>query len=331
MSNGYALLSPRYFARMKTDALARRLRFAPPNALVRRLLLTEADFLLFEAIDRHGPLPTHYLYEFTRHLRRDYSHLQNRLTEFYNGDSAGPFLTRPPQQFAGFEARYQHVVYDLAPRARRALADRGALAIHSPPRTDPFLHRLMGACVAASIELAASGKALRYISREEILAHPKCPAATRNAANPMVIPLSGLGNRALIPDDLFGLEYPGAGFRFFAVEIDRNTESIERRNLEQSAFAKKIVSYLDILRTQSYRTWWGIPNLSILTVSTNCTHVRNLVGYLDRQGDRALSARFGFTFEPSFGANWRVPRKVLTDLVTKPWMALGSPKNIGLA
>src|SRR3546814_19257908 len=70
-------------------------------------------------------------------------------------------------------------------------------------------------------------------------------------------------------DLLFGIEYLGAGFRFFAVEIDRNTESIERKNLKQNAFGVKITAYLDVLRRQSYRSHWGIPKLPILTVTTN--------------------------------------------------------------
>jgi hypothetical protein len=62
---------------MNTDTLNRRLRFAAPNPLVRRLQLVDADILAFEAINRHGPLPSHYLYEFTKHVRRDKTHLVN--------------------------------------------------------------------------------------------------------------------------------------------------------------------------------------------------------------------------------------------------------------
>jgi len=313
---------------MSTDALARRLRFAPPNPIARRMVLTEADYLAFEAINRHGPLPTHYLYQFTKRLRKDYRQLQNRLTDFYNGTRAqGAYLSRPPQQFAGFEARYQHIVHDLAPKAKIALAERGTLARHSPKRIDPFLHQLMGACVAASIELTAPSKGLRYIPREEILTHPKCGRA-REAGNPMAIPLPGLGNRnSLVPDDLFGLEYPGTGFRFFAVEIDRNTESIERRSLDQNAFGKKIAAYLQVLRNQAYREWWGIPNLHILTVTTNATHARNIIDHIQRQNDPAYAERFAFACEPALGANWRVPRGVL-GLLDNPWITAGADKDI---
>lgn len=311
---------------MNTDALDRRLRHAPPNPRVGRIQLTEADYLLFEAIDRHGPLPSHYLYEFTKHVRKDKSHLQNRLTEFYNGDTEGIFLTRPPQQFASFEARYQHLVYDLTPRARLALSARGTLSWSRPRRTDPFLHQLMTACVGASLELAAPAFGLRYISREEILTHEKCPLDTRQANNPMALTLSP--GHMLIPDDLFGIEYPGVGFRFFAVEIDRNTESIERKNLDSNTFGRKIAGYLSVLDRRLYSQHWGLPNLSVLTVTTNATHARNILDFIERQEQTKYTERFAFAVEPSFAANWRVP-KALLNLLNEPWTTVSGTKDIG--
>ena len=291
--------------------------------------MTEADLLAFEAIDRHGPLPTPYLYAFTRHLRKDYSQLQNRLTELYNGTRAQPpWLVRPQQQFASFHARYQHLVYDLAPPARLALGERGWLARWSPKRTDPFVHRLMAACAGASFEQGANARGLRYIAQEEILAHPKA-ARARQAANPLAIPLPTIdAQRALVPDDLFGLEYPGAGFRFFAVEVDRNTESIERKALAQTAFGRRITAYLQLLRTQAYRDWWGIPNLNVLTVTTSDVHRHNMLLHLAKQNEPARAGRFAFTCAIEFGANWRVPRDLL-DLLDRPWSTTAGDRDIG--
>ncbi|MEQ1882279.1 MAG: replication-relaxation family protein [Burkholderiales bacterium] len=319
-------------AHARTDALSRRLRFSAPNPLVRRLVLTEADYLIFEAIDRHGPLPTHYLYEFTKHLRRDFTHLQNRLTEFYNGDQvggkAGSYLNRPPRQFAGFEARYQHMVYDLAPRAKAALAERGTLARHSLRCGGPFLHQLMSACVGASLEVAARDAGVRYIAREEIISHPKC-RKPREALNPMAIPLPGADQRTLIPDDLFGFQYSGGGFRFFAIEIDRCSESIESNRRTKNSFSAKIAGYQQILAQGAHTQWWGIPNLTVLTVTTNRTHAANLIDYIRRQ-DQYLD-RFAFAVEPSFGANWRVPKHILADLLHLPWATAAGAKDIGKA
>lgn len=294
----------------------RRIRSAPPAPRVTRLALSEADYRMFEALNRHGPLPANYLYAFTRHLRRDRSHLQNRLTEFYNGDSGGAYLTRPSQQFASYRARYQHLIYDLAPRALRALAERGLLATHARMRSDPFVHRFMAACVSASVELTAPSIGLRYISLPEILDHPRCGGA-RSAINPLALPVAGGAIGEIIPDLLYGLEHPGVGFRFFAVEIDRNTESIERRNLRQSAFARKVEGYVAALRHQSYRSWWGIPNLHILTVTTNVTHARKLIEYIQTHIPEQMQPRFAVKTETTFGIDWHVPDAALAGLLTE--------------
>ncbi|WP_422058519.1 hypothetical protein [Sphingomonas sp.] len=281
------------------------------------MIPTEADIRLFEAIDRHGPLPTHYLHELTRHARGNLANLKFRLTHFYNGDAHGPYLARPQQQFASFHARYQHLVYDFAPRAKLALAERGTLVRQPQGRAAPFVHQLMQACVGASFEIKASDHGICYISRSEILA---------KAAADLALPLSA--NRSLIPDDLFGLEYPGAGYRFFAVEIDRNTESIERSISGQTSFGRKIAAYLHILRTRAYRTHWGIPNLTVLTVTTNRTHAANIIEYIRAQDAGPFAERFLFQAEPSFGANWRVPSDVLSGVLTEEWRTIADARRI---
>jgi hypothetical protein len=324
MPTDYRLCTARYAAMMAHEAVGRRLRHADPEPRARRLVLSEADHLLFEAIDRHGPLPSSYLYEFTRHLRRDRTHLQNRLTEFYNGDGHGSYLTRPQQQFASYEARYQHLVYDLAPRARLLVAERRAL---SSPRSDPFVHRLMTACVSASFELTAGRHGLRYIPVNEILDRPGA-ASARASTSPLALPIPRADHSALVPDLLFGLEYPRAGFRFFAVECDRNTESIERRNLRQSAFARKLTGYATVLDAQAYRNWWGIPNLHMLTITTNAVHAANILRFIRDQISPSLHPALGITVAPAFGRNWRVPKEPLACLMDMPWQTASGWKEI---
>ena len=308
------------------DALGRRVRTAAPMPRAQRLVITEADHLLFEALTRHGPLPSSYLYEFTKHVRRDRSHLQNRLTEFYHGDGSGGLLTRPPQQFANYRARYQHVVYDLTPRSERLIAERGLGRLHRL-RTDPFVHRLMGSCVGASLELCAPDHGLRHISLDEILSHAPCRAA-KAGVHPLALPVAHADTATIIPDLLFGLHYPGTGYRFFAVEIDRQTESIERRNLRQSAFARKIAAYGSALREQTYRSWWGVPNLHILVVSTSVRHAENILTYVADHGSPECQARFAISAEPMFGADWRVPGALLARLLTEPWRTTTGTRDL---
>lgn len=308
---------------MASAAPVRRLRNARPETRVGRLVLGQADYELFTAIDRHGPLPSSYLYEFTKHLRRDRSHLQNRLTEFYHGDAGGPYLTRPSQQFAAYEARYQHLVYDLTRRARLLLAECDVMAPR-PARSDPFVHRLMTACASASFELSAAHHGLRYISTDDIRSRQAERVGNRiEGAAPL------LQQALVVPDFLFGLEYPGEGFRFFAVECDRNTESIERRNLNQTAFARKLAAYSALLDAQAYRGRWGTPNLHVLIITTSARHARNLLAAIKAHVAARYQSAFAISIASSFGADWRVPKEPLGALLGDPWLTVSGARSFG--
>lgn len=312
---------------MKTaDALDRRVRFAPPNPRVQRIELNETDFLLFEHIDRHGPLPIHYLYELTKHFRRNKNHLQHRLTEFYNGDEGGPYLKRPAAQFNSFEARYQHIVYELTPRAKMVLASQGRLGKFPLKRNNDFVHDLMAACVSASIQIGAKENGLEYVARETIL--------SRSGSS---IGIEVPGTR-LFPDDLFGLkgkDEKGDWYRFFAVEIDRNTESIETKTAGvPGKFGRKIEHYSHIIGTRSFKAHWDIPNLSVLTVTTNDQHARNMIAYVEKTQPK-WKHKFLFQTETMFGTRlsedadqfWRMPKGLLTHLLD-PWQTTGEPRDI---
>lgn len=319
---------------MKTDALNRRSRFAKPQPLSRSLVLTERDHVLFEALDRHGKLPTNYLYEFTKHLCKDYSFLQRRLTQLYNGvcdhaehRAAGfegnfahecraqSYLSRDWQQFNNFEARYQPAVYGITSLAKARLVAEGRGERNTPERNDPFVHQFFGGCFSAAVEL--SSKPHRFITREAILSHQKCPEATRTAANPFAIPVNDPDVKCIIPDNLIGLEYDGGGFRFFAVEIDRNTETINPRRPVKSSIAKKVRAYLTVLQAKTYASHFGLPNLTILIPTTNAAHLERMVAYIKETVEPRYQGKFLFKAFPTFGGIWRVPRETLD--VFAPW------------
>lgn len=303
---------------MFTDSLSRRLRTTRPNPRGKTILIGARDISLFEAIERHGPLPSNLLFCLTKEHGRDLHTLQDRLTKLYNGtESDPPYLTRPAQQFASYRARYQPIVYDLAAPARAALLARRSG--WSAPRTDPFVHRLMTACVMASFELTASQRGLRFIHRDEILGHTKCPDSTRSSPNPLALPSArGL----LIPDDLFGLQYPN-GYRFFAVEIDRRTESLKSSNPRQSTVHRKVTAYFDVLEGQTYRRQWGVPNLTVLTITTSATRLSNIVRKMERLTN-PLAGRFLFKADDHFGADWRIPTEPMAHLLGVWTLAHGS-------
>lgn len=175
----------------------------------------------------------------------------------------------------------------------------------------------MSACVGASIELGCRKRKLRYIPQAEIL--------KRNSAT-LELPLA---YGKLVPDGLFGIEYP-AGFLFFAVEIDRKTESIERSSPGQSAFGTKLKNYLEAFETRAFKSYWAIPNLMVLTVTTNVAHLANMVAYLQKFADEKQAQRFIFRAKQEFGAKWSVP-PVMDDLLSEKWIRAGQPFDLSSA
>ena len=269
---------------MAKDALARRLRFAPPDPKNDEIIYPqEADLEQWAAISRHGPLPISYLAYFGG--RKSNANLQRRYTRFYHHG----WLTRPPRQYASFHARYSPLVYDLSPKAKGEL---GASACsHPPSRTAPFVHQLMQACFTASLELAYGAA---FLSREKII-----------EAKTLAIDVEG---GKVIPDDVFAIKLQDNKKRFFLLEIDRNTESIERSTGSYNTWKKKVADY-DKAMAGALKRAWGIPRATVLVITTNETHAANIRDYVN--ANSRFADRWHFGVQETFGANWRTPKPLL--------------------
>ena len=312
---------------MKKDTLNRRNRFAGRQPTGKRIELGERDFLYFAALERHGPLPATYLYEFSKSAARNHKGHQQRLTDLFNEDNTphrGPYLDRPDPQFASVNARYQSIAYEHTPLAATALRDRDIGRQAAMPPSGPYLHRFMTACLTASIELAVRKAGYTFITSTDILNHPKCPEKTRESRNPLAIPLR---DTAVIPDQLFGIDY-GGKFRFFALESDRKTETIVSRNRNGKAFGTRLEAYAEIIESEAHRRIWGIPSLTVLTVTTSLAHMHTMISHLEDSVSAKTAARFLFKTKPDFGKYWTVP-PVMTDIFEDPWERTASPLSIG--
>lgn len=309
---------------MKTDTKERRLRHAGRQPLGRKILLTSQRLALFEVLQRHGTLPTNFLHAFAG---GNHNSLQLALTNSYNESNnphGAPYLERPWQQFQSFNARYQPVIYELTDTGRLALSDHGKLDKYAQPITGHYIHRFMTACITASLELAATEAGFRFISQEEIFKHDKCPESTRQAKNPLELPAL---MSTLIPDQLFGIEYQGK-FRFYALEADRNHETIASKELAKNSYGRKIKGYSEIFGNKIYKTVWGIPNLRVLTVTTNTSHMHSMISYAK---ENTLDASpFLFACKSEFGRDWKVPG-LLKDLFCEPWLTTADPYYINRA
>src|SRR5207244_13406479 len=125
--------------------------------------------------------------------------------------------------------------------------------------------------------------------------------------------------KCLVPDDLFVIQYPGPRIRFFAVEIDRRTESINSETAK-TAYGRKLQGYIEAMRSRTYHKQWGIPALTVLTVTTNPIHLQHMLDYFHSLNEPQLAKRFLFKSKSHFGANWEVP-PIMYDLFDEPWIA----------
>lgn len=311
---------------MNTDALNRRSRFAGRQPTGKRIVLGERDFQVFAALERHGPLPSTYLYAFTKHEARNFKGFQQRLTDLYNEDNTihrGFYLDRPEQQYASINARYQPMSYELTAEAARALRDRGIVEQMWEKPNGPYLHRFMTSCITASMELALRQAGYRYLSQADIFSHPKCPDDVFERDHPLALPHH---DGEIVPDQLFGIDY-GGKYRFFALEADRKTETVIATKKIAKSFARKVEALAEILESQAYREVWGIPTMTVLIVTTSEAHMKTMIAAVDDLVDPRTAARFLFKTKPQFGKYWTVP-PVMADLLNEPWHRAGSPLSL---
>lgn len=305
----------------------------------KRIQLTERDLEVLCLLTRYRFLRSTHL----QALAGGKSHKRfiERLGDLYH---EGGYIDRPKQQWQAINARYMPAVYELGAAGRTVLAQYGAADAaltgkHGRRPSRHYHHELMVCDILSSIEIGVrADPRLRFISWPEILASPKMPEATRNAARPMAasVPVihAALGtrkshrtDRPLVPDALFGLEYTARGtkqYRFFALEADRNTEPVVRSTLRQSSYLRKILQYREIAARSIYKTQWGLPNLLVLNVTTNDEHRQNIMGLvLELTGGKGSTSLL-FKTMPSLASLEKAPQPG-PAILTEAWQRAGHP------
>ena len=183
---------------------------------------TNREIRWLKLIERHGPQSSVYLHELTRDSHRCKDTAMRQMQHL----RAGGYLTLPPQQRATERAEFNPYIYDLTAKAQRWLDDHD-LAEPTIRPTGHWWHGYHVACVTSSIEMTTAHDLVRFIPAHEILA--------RNMAGPTI----PHGERRLIPDQLFALDY-GGSYRAFVLEVDRGTEP-----LASAAFRKSLLASID--------------------------------------------------------------------------------------
>ena len=303
----------------------------------KRIELTGRDIELFELLNRYRFLRSNFLCAF---LGGDSAtRFKERLGHLYHD---GRYINRPEQQWQFANSRHMPVVYELDDRGEQVLRERGLIHSYSPLLKKgrrgayrQFAHELMICDCMASIELGVrQDPSLRFISWQEIVA--KAPESTRKFDNPFAIPVSishtlprtGAMQHAdikVVPDGLFGLEYTRDGskaYRFFALEADRNTLPVARSDLQQSSCLRKILAYRQISVQGIHKSHLGLPNLLVLTVTTNEPHMVNIMSLVKELAYEGKSKLFLFKTMSSVGDFKKAPEPT-AHLLADAWQRVG--------
>lgn len=271
-------------AKPKLDALGRRYR-TTPLSIGKRVTPQPRDLLWFAKLAEHGPLPSSFLLAFANDTHRSEKRAKERLTDLFNESDTphqGTYLTRPTQQFCTLDARYNPLVYDLAPAAVAALRKAG-IPIR-PVRSGPWRHSCMVSCITASFELACLTRSdLTYIPQSAILARVNAPL---RYATELCDPDTGATyGKDLLPDAVFGLEYrttAGKRYRFFALEADRATEPLRSVDIQRKSFVRHLLQYEDYVEAGGYRDHLNLTApLLVLNVTTSEERVERMLALTD--------------------------------------------------
>lgn len=309
-----------------TDALNRRRRDRrQPTG--KRVTPQERDLVWFQKLHEHGPLSSSYLHAFTRHMRRSEKRARDRLTDLFHEDRTphgSAYLDRPWQQFRGFEARYQDLVFDLAPPAEMALKQNGLWSDFAAAPAGPWLHRYMTACITASIELATlDNPSVAFIPQHQIL--ERAGTALRYPVT-FEHPQGGKPEtRDLIPDAIFGLEYrrgSESSYRFFIVEADRATEPTRASKFNRKSHLRTIQQYRAYVGQGLYKEHLKLTaGLLVLNVTINSAtqqRMLNLTEELSGKGNTFLLFRTCEAFGPTFK-----PPQPMLELFSGEWERAG--------
>ena len=269
------------------------------------------DLLWFQKLHEHGPLSSIYLHAFSKHIARSEKRARDRLTDLFNETETphrGAYLDRPLQQFRTFDARYQPLVYELAPAGERALREFEKWSDFANRHSGPWQHRFMVSCITASIELATlDNPNLNYIPQSAIL--ERAGERLRYPV-PFIDPKTKREVKSdLIPDALFGLEYVDGRrklYRFFLVEADRATEPTRASKFNRKSHLRNFLQYREYVGRGLYKQHLGLTaGMLVLNVANSQRTMENMIkllGEIARKGNTyqlfQAVEEFGGYFKP---------------------------------
>jgi hypothetical protein len=94
----------------------------------------------------------------------------------------------------------------------------------------------------------------------------------------------------ILPDYVFGLRSKDGRERFYFVEIDRGTMPVTRRDITQSSFARKVLSYADTFERGLGLRRLGMSGFQVLTVTTSQARIQSIQDAIANLSSTSFSA-----------------------------------------
>lgn len=269
----------------KKQTIEKRSRFK--RAKQANIQLTDRDVYILQALHKYRFLTSVHLMQLTGTASQQA--MNRRLRELFDAK----YIDRPKAQIYSLAyAEKRPMVYALGNEGADLLSNRFQLSLpdiywseKNRRVKEKFVEHTLGiADFMVSMELACKEAGnIRLISKDEIL--NDAPEKTRRSKHPFrwQTRIAWEGERleiAIVPDEFFGLQYldkpEGKNRAFFFVEIDRGTMPITRRDIRQTSFARKLMSYADTFERKLHTERFNIKNFRVLTLTTSKDRIRTM-------------------------------------------------------
>jgi hypothetical protein len=286
---------------METSSSRKNRSRSQPTPRGKRTTITDNDiFGIFEPLSRHAQLTTKQIVAFDRRYE---TKTRNRLTHLYH--EKGHWLERVSERIKFANSLFIDEMYRLGKDAEDLLQWRGIIPAEdwvqatriggnsaAPSRILRLAHDHMASHTALDIEIGArTAPQVRIRNHIEIIS--ASPPRTLTFPNPLSIAVPSIADtpRWIEPDALFAI-----GDRYFALEADMGTESIE------AVIKPKIRAYRQIVATHTIDDHFGIDNLVVLFVATNEKRMRNMMKAVESIARNGRSTMFAFACRPDLSS-----------------------------
>lgn len=280
--------------------------------------LTTDDVAIIGHVARHRFMRSTHLARLIPH--RSYKKLIERLAALYHNG----YLDRPRAQLDAYaRSGSAPMVYALGGRGAQLLAEHSKTTVDWTDKNRSvgrlFIdHTLLIADLMVAVDCAVRARSdIALIDAAAIL--DGIPPAQRRD-NPWRLAArtkvdGTMRDLAVIPDAVFGLDFMTERKRkYFLVEADCGSMPIVRAGLNQTSYARKIITYLaGGGQANAFGQQLGIGNFRVLTVTTSTERIATMIAALKDLTAGTGSAQFLFTDRSSLLAN--------RDLLSLAWIS----------